>query len=445
MPQRTNPLQDDPNHCGTCDRACSLGIACRASVCQQTVCTGTTVPLSAQPTTNTTDAGASPYPFGNMDNQILADVNGDGRLDRIDWFTSGSVCQKPGSVQQIQTCTPDLSEFLVSLRQLDGSFAPPDTYNASDVISRVLATDVNGDGLADLYVVSWTYTASTNAKFHVELWLGQKDGHLLHSDAGIASVDTAGGGSEIAIDDLSGDGWPDLVIAAPTADPNISANINVYLSDSTGALHLSQRFAARFTQTFIRDWNGDGSPDLALLDASMEILYNRGDGTFEQPLNCALVVAAWTGEGPLVEDFNRDGHMDIASVDIFHSSRVAVMLGLGGCGFAPIRYYEVPGSSIALLRAADMNGDGILDIVGVGRVEQTGTSTNAYVVTDNLLFVLLGNPDGTFRLQDTATSLGPNITDVTIGEATGDQRPDIVISTVNGQSGQTITWENTCQ
>jgi hypothetical protein len=147
----------------------------------------------------------------------------------------------------------------------------------------------------------------------------------------------------------------------------------------------------------------------------------------------------------VVEDFNRDGHMDIASVDTFDSARVAVMLGLGGCGFAPISYYDVPGSSIGFLRAADMNGDGILDIVSVGQVGQTDPSTNSYVVTDNLLSVLLGNPDGTFRLQDTVTSLGLNITDVTVGEVTGDQRPDIVISSVSGQTGQSLTWENTCQ
>ncbi len=27
-------LQDDPNHCGTCDRACSPGIACQTGICQ---------------------------------------------------------------------------------------------------------------------------------------------------------------------------------------------------------------------------------------------------------------------------------------------------------------------------------------------------------------------------------------------------------------------------
>jgi len=68
------------------------------------------------------------------------------------------------------------------------------------------------------------------------------------------------------------------------------------------------------------------------------------------------------------------------------------------------------------------------------------------VTTDNLLAVLLGNPDGTFRSPDAGISLGANqISDVAIGEVSGDHRPDIIVSSTNGQTGQTSTWENTCQ
>ena len=41
-------LQNDPDHCGACDRVCSPGIACQAGVCQQTACTGATIPFSGQ-------------------------------------------------------------------------------------------------------------------------------------------------------------------------------------------------------------------------------------------------------------------------------------------------------------------------------------------------------------------------------------------------------------
>ena len=452
-------LQNDPAYCGTCDRACSPGIACQAGVCQQTVCTGTTVPLSGQPTTSTsttggtstTDGGATtgdasitgPAPYFFSANQILADVNGDGRLDLIEDLAFWNSCQN---------CGVDLTEFHVSLGLTGGGFAPPDTYHASADIEEIFATDVNSDGMADLYVVSSTYSNSSIAPYHVELWLGQKDGHLKRSDAAGLSVDAmSGSGYQIAIGDLSGDGWPDLVMSTPDSDLEAPPKINVYLSDNTGALRLSQTFFAWAGRTFIRDWNRDGSPDLVLLWGSVEILYNRGDGTFEQPVNCGLSVGygSWGQRDVVVEDFNRDGWMDLAVGDGYMDNRVDVMLGLGGCGFAPISFYDVPGSSVEFLGAADMNGDGILDLVSVGPV--SGPDPNdpnglATVTTDNLLAVLIGKPDGTFQLQDTVISLGPNqISDVAIGEVSGDQRPDIVVSSAGGRTGQTSIWENTCQ
>jgi hypothetical protein len=442
-------LQNDPNHCGTCDRTCSAGIACQASACQQTVCTGTTVPLSGQPTTitsttggtSTTDDGGTTGPVSPYfsSSEILADVNGDGRLDLIEAFWVSC-----------QNCGVDLTEFHVSLGLPGGGFAPPDSYQASADIVQIFPTDVNSDGMADLYVVSSTFANSADAPYHVELWLGQKDGHLIRSDAAGLSAD-GNGSYGIAIGDLSGDGWPDLVMEAPDSNLEDPPQMSLYLSDSTGALHLSQTFVAWAGQTFIRDWNRDGSPDLELLSGTMEILYNRGDGTFEPPLDCALSVGngGWGEQDVVVEDFNRDGWMDLALGNL--DGRVDVMLGLGGCGFAPISYYDAPGNVGGnwFLRAADMNGDGILDLVSVRAVDgpdPKDPSGLATVTTDNLLAVLLGNPDGTFRSPDTAISLGPNqISDVAIGEVSGDQRPDVIVSSANGQTGQTSTWENTCQ
>jgi hypothetical protein len=352
-----------------------------------------------------------------------------------------------------QECGLDLAEFRVSLGQPGGGFAPPESYQASAAVIGIFAADVNSDGLADLYVVSSDYSNSAVAPHHVELWLGQKDGHLRRSDAaGLSDDGMAGWGWALAIGDLSGDGWPDLVMEAPDADLEAQPKISVYLSDSTGALHVSQTFVAWAGRTFIRDWNGDGSPDLALLWSTLQILYNRGDGTFESPVNCALSLSggAWGSEDLVVEDFNRDGYVDLAAGDMGNRNRVGVMLGLGGCGFTSISYYDVPGSFFrGFLRAADMNGDGILDIVSVSAVsgpDPQDPNGLASIVTDNLLVVLIGEPDGTFHLQDMVISLGPSsISDVAIGEVTGDQRPDIVISSVGGQTGQSSTWENTCQ
>jgi hypothetical protein len=426
-------LLNDPEHCGICDRACSPGIACEAGVCEQTVCSGSAIPFSGQPKTTDSDPSAIYW----VDTQeLLTDVNGDGHLDLVDWT--------------VQFTTEDLSAFRVSLGQPGGGFAPPDTYHASADVLQILATDLNNDGFDDLYVLA--SAIDVNAAFspyRVELWLGHGDGHLSRSDAALGSGPKLG--LAVAFADLSGDGWPDLVMQTPDTNSDHPGSLDLYLSDSTGALHLSKSYTTGWGsigRTFIWDWNGDGSPDIAEIQDSILILFNRGDGTFDPPVDCAVGLGVGGVGDVLVEDFNRDGRMDLAMVA--SNSRIGVMLGFGGCGFSPLRYYDVPGIIDGFLggflRAADMNGDGQLDIVSISTLFASNPSDpNGFsnVVEGNLLAVLLGKPDGTFQPQDAVISLGPGlISDVVVGEVSGDKRPDIVVSSPDGQ---TRAWENTCQ
>ena len=46
-------LQNDREHCGTCDNTCVAGIACAAGTCQQVACTGQ-VTVSMQPLAGST-------------------------------------------------------------------------------------------------------------------------------------------------------------------------------------------------------------------------------------------------------------------------------------------------------------------------------------------------------------------------------------------------------
>jgi hypothetical protein len=273
-------------------------------------------------------------------------------------------------------------------------------------------------------------------------------------------VDTSRG-EAIAVGDLSGDGWSDFVAPSGTDQHQL----DVFLSDSTGALHASQTYTiagvAAFS-VFIRDWNLDGAPDLVVLDGSaLEILYNRGDGRFDPPVDCPVLFPTVAGMSVVVEDFNHDGLMDFA----FNGNPIRVVLRQSECGFAPVAAYDVPvptavpqtmgdlaaGGGVPLMRAADMNGDGQLDLVVTFDLVyntplvpgQPVGGVDPSEVGDTYLAVLFGKPDGTFQLQPTVISLGSStITDLAVGEASGDQRPDVVVST---PTGQTSTWENTCQ
>src|SRR5436305_13919581 len=60
------------------------------------------------------------------------------------------------------------------------------------------------------------------------------------------------------------------------------------------------------------DFNGDGKPDLAvshMTDDTVNVLLNRGDGTFQSAVRYAVGEPTWS---VFVGDFNGDGKADLA-------------------------------------------------------------------------------------------------------------------------------------
>ncbi|HLH40552.1 MAG TPA: FG-GAP-like repeat-containing protein [Bryobacteraceae bacterium] len=120
-------------------------------------------------------------------------------------------------------------------------------------------------------------------------------------------------------------------------------------------------------QVVAADVNGDGNADLIFLSqGKLSILIGNGDGTFRAPnqataLGYSTMVAA---------DLNRDGKMDIAALGAQGSSTyIDTFLGAGDGTFAaPLRspapspYHAMQGVPVA----ADVNGDGIPDLIGPG-------------------------------------------------------------------------------
>src|SRR6266542_4242912 len=69
------------------------------------------------------------------------------------------------------------------------------------------------------------------------------------------------------------------------------------------------------------DFNGDGKPDLAVVnDSGLSILLGNGDGTFQAKIN------AQGGGVVAVDDLNRDGKIDVA---VAHGGGISVLLGMG--------------------------------------------------------------------------------------------------------------------
>lgn len=183
----------------------------------------------------------------------------------------------------------------------------------------------------------------------------------------------------------------------------------------------------RQAQPATADLNGDGKLDLVVPTFlnTVDILFGNGDGTFKPPVSVPAAPAGERIYSVVIADFNGDGKPDlvVSYLDTNVSPEttgISVVLGNGDGTFQPpIASAINPNNGIPLLAnmliAADVNGDGKLDLVSAC---QTGVC------------VALGNGDGTFTPgfvwnSPVNTSGGPKVRSVTIGDFNGDGKLDI--------------------
>lgn len=166
-------------------------------------------------------------------------------------------------------------------------------------------------------------------------------------------------------------------------------------------------------KTAVGDVNNDGHLDLVKSnDDYIEVALGRGDGTFESGRTYSASGVSIGYEELLLEDFNSDGILDLAGINVTAEYGLIVMEGNGDGTFsAPITFAKGAGDSAsqAHLEAADLDDDGDQDIVMAG-----GTSVH----------IMLNNGDGTFTFSRTLAS--SRVYNFTVGDFTGDGRVDIV-------------------
>ena len=240
----------------------------------------------------------------------------------------------------------------------------------------------------------------------------------------VASGSGAQGPSGIAVADFNGDGKPDLAVVN-FADWTAW----VLLGNGDGTFQPAQKIYGATGGGLpwyiaVGDFNGDGKPDLVITnygDNSFSVLLGNGDGTFQPPRTSPL------GTHPAqiaVGDFNGDGKLDLAISNVGDNT-ISMLLGNGDGTFqAPM---NIPvGPNPWYFAVGDFNGDGKLDLA----VSDYGCPLDCNTSPSNTVTVLLGNGDGTFRSAPNL-SVGNGPAGVTVGDFNGDGRQDLAVANVN--------------
>ena len=296
-----------------------------------------------------------------------ADLNGDGIPDAV---------------------TADFANDSVSvlLGNGDGTFQAATQYAVDAGPIQVLVLDVNQDGIPDIVTVN--ETAGT-----ISVLLGKGDGTFE------AQQSFSAGSAPVAIvaGDFNGDGIPDLAVASGS-----SPAVNVLLGNGDGTLQSAQSFSTdsdsnvSLTGLITADFNLDGKLDLAVSGTDgLQLLTGNGDGTFV--LSATQPYATFDGTNSLVTgDFNGDGIPDLAMLITWDPFEIFVILGNGDGSFqipqsfepSPDCCYTIHSAALAV---ADVNGDGIPDLVQMldGTVPDTSNTAAIYVYT--------GLGDGSFN------------------------------------------------
>lgn len=253
----------------------------------------------------------------------------------------------------------------------DGTFQTP-TSSVFGGSSYLIAADFNHDGNPD--VAGVTFTPSS-----VHVGLGKGDGTFL-ADQAFTVADYP---QYLQAADLNADGNIDLVTVNRNVQGSVPVgNLSVLLGNGDGTFQTARTVSVGGEPTTVvaADFNGDGNLDLAVgnigtATPQISLLKGHGDGSFdpEVMIGAGTQSAVWLRAA----DIDGDGHIDLLS--IYNS--VTVLRGVGDGTFrAPLLY---PGGAASNAAVADFDLDGRLDLM-LGADDLSTNGAVGYGIVRNL-------------------------------------------------------------
>jgi hypothetical protein len=352
----------------------------------------------------------------NADAVVVADMNGDGKLDLV--------------VSNYSSCSGCSSALVaVLLGNGDGTFQAAQTYyTGGNGAGGLAVADLNGDGRLDVIVANNCAVGKscdgTSDAGSIAVLMGNGDGTFQAARVYSAGVlyptylvlgdFNRDGHLDVAVEDCGSCGGQDIAVLLGNGDGSFQS---AQLYDSGGE---PQGIAAG-------DIDGDGNLDIVVgfetafggPNGSSAVLFGKGDGTFLAPQ-----ILSPAGLSPALTDINGDGKLDLVVVTPCgnakcNKSGVGVLLGNGDGSFQPLQNYNSGGYAAAFVATGDVNRDGKVDVFVANFAEPTKVGT------------LLGDGDGALSPVQLSTSGTGNPFSLAVADVNGDGKPDLIVAINN--------------
>jgi len=283
------------------------------------------------------------------------DLDGDGAIDLI----------------AVSHVTDELIWFKNNDAPIPTFMAQTALFNGTNQeLQSVVLGDANNDGDLDIFF---------GAEVGDKIYFIENNGNGTFE--GAIEIGSPDGLSTVFLGDLDGDGLIDL-LASSSSDDTIAWYKNmgnhVFGSETTISTSLDGAFSVK-----VGDMDGDGDLDVigAALNGDEIVWYpNNGSGTF----GAAVVVSFFNAVTSVsVGDIDGDGDLDIAATSLGDDE--VVWFENTGTGFTKSTVYsDVNGSSDRAINVdlKDLDGDGDLDILWAADVRPIGQGTIAWSRND---------------------------------------------------------------
>lgn len=284
----------------------------------------------------------------------------------------------------------------------------------SETSANVSFGDIDGDGDLDIVLAKGRHWPLVD-----RVLLGDGAGHFT-SGYNLGSASDRSYAGRLA--DMDGDGDLDVVISNDAPDPKL-----VYLNDGKGHFTVGSQYGRPEWPTrnaTVADIDGDGDQDIVVANrgdvgkTANYICFNKGAGRFDS--DC-VAFSQDPSTTITAADVNRDGWIDLV---VPHrdggQSRIYLGAPQGMYSAARTISFGRPNVTIRMAEVADLNADGLLDIVAID--EDRGTQ------------VYLASRDGGYQHATRVGDAASKPYALAVADLSGDGKPDIVVGHVESPS-----------